>query len=429
MTLDLSFPHQRALDDLLQAERLMREKNESVIHGLQQTLTDLAIRLDGERFESLRRDDPRVPASWTVPDWNAFFAKVSLPSRGWNAPDVLAQRELQQQVEGLKARVRTLEAQLEEARARKIGSSIPDPHASRASSPLVVRDPAEKNKVLLPDAQPGPDDGTTPSADDLVGEVKSILNDLPKTAPAPFDKILNGGNRTGVDLDQIFLRYWITLYLIGRRGLSSSMEMSMILAKATGANPRTGSVRRAMEHLADINMLFARTIGSGAPRTSLKLNRLSPAGEKLYEAVFHVKPVENEWARINRLHQGEQYPVHAMCLIAFAIHARRRGYRTRVLPESKRTPTPPDLWISREAESLYVEVELSEKENPAKWRNQAMLNGGKVALCAGMSKGRETLVGDCKALHLTGYASDLETMVEMNFEEIAADDPLWLEIW
>ncbi|MGA7194443.1 MAG: hypothetical protein WBW94_12510 [Anaerolineales bacterium] len=161
----------------------------------------------------------------------------------------------------------------------------------------------------------------------------------------------------------------------------------------------------------------------------MNLYRLSSEGEQLYEALFQAKPAENGWSRINRLHQGEAEIRHTVNMIAFAAHAHARGYSTRILPENKETSTPPDLWIARDGESLYVEVELSEKENPIKWKNLAKLNHGKVAIAAGTAKQHETLVNDCKAMYLTGYAMNIESIVKKSFKEITPDDPLWTEIW
>ena len=115
MTLDFAFQRQRAMDDLLEAERSMRAKNESVIRDLQQVLTEIAVRLNGERFETMRRGDPNIPSAWSAAEWKTFFSQVSLPGRGWNAPELKfqrAERELLQQIEGLKTQIKSLEMQL-----------------------------------------------------------------------------------------------------------------------------------------------------------------------------------------------------------------------------------------------------------------------------------------------------------------------------
>jgi hypothetical protein len=428
MTLDFAYQRQRAMDDLLEAERAMRAKNESAIRDLQQVLTEIAVRLNGERFESMRRGDPNIPSAWSAAEWKTFFSQVSLPGRGWNAPELKFQREQReylQQIEGLKTQIKALEMQLEKERAEKV---------NEPTTASLRRDIEPKTKTVPwpVKAMLGRDDDLTPPVDVLVNDVKSILNSLPEKVPAPFDKVLTGGYRTGKDLSQAIQRYWLMTYLIGRHRLSAFLEIDVIISRAVGLKAGAGSMHRAMEDLVSKNLVITETIKSAY--TTLALYRLSPQGEHLYEAVFRAKSIEGEWERINRRHQGEQEAQHTMNMIAFAIHARIRGYSTCILPENKQTTTQPDLWIKRGDESLYIEVELSEKENPVKWKNQAALNDGKVAICAGTAKQHEILASDCKAMHLTGYATNLETLVAIakdkkGFGFLDPDDPLWLEVW
>ena len=61
MTLD--FQHQRAMDDLLGAERAMREKNEQTIRQLRDLLAGIALLFDGTRYQDLtprRSANPRL---------------------------------------------------------------------------------------------------------------------------------------------------------------------------------------------------------------------------------------------------------------------------------------------------------------------------------------------------------------------------------
>ena len=80
-------------------------------------------------------------------------------------------------------------------------------------------------------------------------------------------------------------------------------------------------------------------------------------------------------------------------------------------------------------QTFYVEIELGQKESPSKWRNQAKLNGGKVALCAATPDTRKRLVGDCRLAKLSGMATDLETLVKVKHSTIREETPLWLEEW
>ena len=105
---NLNHSHQRAVGDLLQAERDLRQKSEDAIRAMRQVLVETANRFDGTRLESLRRDNPSVPANWGALDWKKFFDEVPVPSQGWVnktvvAPDTQTQRKLQKQITDLQA--------------------------------------------------------------------------------------------------------------------------------------------------------------------------------------------------------------------------------------------------------------------------------------------------------------------------------------
>src|ERR1700690_676168 len=223
-----------------------------------------------------------------------FFEDVTLTTRGWNTPELRDRREiqeLQQQAEAYKAKVKDLEKQLEEERTKEPAAA--SPNQARAI-------PEKKSKAApRPIAVQPQEDEITPPTSDMVKDVSSILSSLPSKVPAPYEKILDGGNRTGVILDQALQRYWIMIYLIGRWRISTWIEMDVVVSQVVGLKPGAGSMHRLLENLVEKNLVYSETIRG--PYTSLSLYRLSPEGEKMYETLFHTKPVENEWARINRL--------------------------------------------------------------------------------------------------------------------------------
>jgi hypothetical protein len=184
-----------------------------------------------------------------------------------------------------------------------------------------------------------------------------------------------------------------------------------------------------MLDLEKANILVPEILHLKSPRTALKLYRFSAEGEKLYQALFQSRPFENDWSRLIRLHEGARFPEHTLAVIVFAMHARKRGWATQVMPEVKETKSVPDVWTMRGDEKLYVEVELGEKESVTKWRNQSALNGGRTALCAATQKTRARLSADCKLDHLPGLATDLETLIKGKFKEIHSASPLWLTSW
>lgn len=418
----LNISHQRAVGDLLQAERDLRRKSEDTIRAMRQALVETANRFDGKRLEALRRDDPSIPASWGALDWKKFFDEVSVPSQGWVntvVPDTQAQRELQRQIAQLQAALHQAELELEEERAKTAVIAAP----ASVSTEITGADQTVAHAIadIPPEA--------TPALTVIVQDAIKTLGNFPQKIPAAFSNMLSGGGRSGGDLLRVFQRYWLILYLIGRWRLAASMELEESLAETVGVSAGSGSMRRVMLDLEKANVLVSEIIELKSPRTALKLYRLSSDGEKLYQALFQSRPYENDWSRLIRLHEGARFPEHTLAVIAFAMHARKRGWATQILPEVTESKSVPDAWIMRADEKLYVEVELGEKERVAKWRNQAALNGGRTALCAATQKSRARLVGDCKLDKLPGMATDLETLVRGKFKSVNAASPLWLTSW
>ena len=182
------------------------------------------------------------------------------------------------------------------------------------------------------------------------------------------------------------------------------------------------------------NLVSIEILEMSAPNTSLAMLQLTEDGRELCQ-VLGWSIAETERQRVNRYHQGEQYPQHTLALMIFAMHARFRGYRVGVLPklEMVQTNAVPDVSVSRcypgsPPETTFVEVELSSKELDAKWRNLSQLQG-RVALCARNAKRRARLVGDCKLKNLHGIATDLETLIACKVPDITDETPLWIEEW
>lgn len=156
----------------------------------------------------------------------------------------------------------------------------------------------------------------------------------------------------------------------------------------------------------------------------LGLIRLTERGQDFAQAQG-VEPVENDWARVIRLHQGEAQAEHAGLLLAFDLRARRRGWTTQVLPEVS-PPIEgfaPDLWIERDGMGLHVEVEGKyHHANAAKWQ-AARRAQGFAAIVARTPQARATLVEDCRASGVAGIATDFHRLY---YQPTAT---LWAEVW
>ncbi|MBP7688273.1 MAG: hypothetical protein KA765_10210 [Thermoflexales bacterium] len=175
--------------------------------------------------------------------------------------------------------------------------------------------------------------------------------------------------------------------------------------------PRTGLA------VTEVARVFGR-------RHWLGLIRLTERGKDLARAQG-VEPLENDWERVIRLHQGEAQAAHAGLLLAFDLRARRRGWMPQVLPEVS-PPSEgfaPDLWIERDGVGLYVEVEGKyHHANAAKWQ-AARRAQGFAAIVACTPSARATLVEDCQASGVAGIATDFHRLY---YRPTAT---LWAEAW
>jgi DNA-binding PadR family transcriptional regulator len=232
-------------------------------------------------------------------------------------------------------------------------------------------------------------------------------------------------------------RYALALHLLGKWGIVAKVEIIGILCRAVvnkntgklGVGEGSGSLKGILERLEEQGYVCLGKLGLEKIGFGLNFYRLTPLGEALYQAVEREKPVESEWARLNRLHEGEQYEEHTAACLAFAMHARRRGWGVRVLPEVAGRSAP-DVAVMRDGSHIHVEVELStgREENPAKWQNLAEANQGFVAFCAATEERRERFISACRAEHLPGMATDLKTLATP-YDDVPLDAGLWASTW
>lgn len=409
-TTALPVERDRAYEDMLLAERRLRSASEQVARDLHQVLLELAIRFNGIHLEELRRTNPAVPAHWSSTDWKDFFAGVEqvVKTPGWGQ-DQQREEELAKQITMLQRRIVELESQSVEPIVAPVQTSSP---------------PAE---ITIPISVPS-DQELTASTSALFLDLQTIQPSFPKTCPSEFRRRLDGNGRTGVDLTKAYQRYWIALYLIGRWRISSMFEIDDIQARLAGLSASSGSLRRILDNLLESNFLISEKLSLSSPRSSLKIIRLTPDGGRLFKILFGLDPQENNWERLIRLHEGDRFPNHTLAVLIFALHARKRGWATQVLPPVE-SPAAPDLLVQRGDQKYFVEVELGQREKPNKWRNLAELNDGKISLCAATPETRKRLVGDCRLDKLNGIATDLETLVKTKFQTISEETPLWLEEW
>jgi hypothetical protein len=118
MMTPLNISHQRAVGDLLQAERNLREKSEDNVRAMRRVLVETANRFDGNRLQEISRDNPAIPANWGALDWKIFFDAIPAPLNGWTKT-VVPDAQMQKQVVDLQAALAKAELNLESERAKR----------------------------------------------------------------------------------------------------------------------------------------------------------------------------------------------------------------------------------------------------------------------------------------------------------------------
>ncbi len=216
-------------------------------------------------------------------------------------------------------------------------------------------------------------------------------------------------------------------------GLSVQVEIGKYVGDATGAQYRSGAMRRVFEALEESGLIVRQTLTlqvTGNMPTRLAVARLSAEGKEFCSKGLGWQVVESDWERLIHLHEGDKQEGHTLAVLLFAAAARLRGWTVEVLPEVNGNARP-DLVITKGEKRLYVEVETGTRlhDANAKWRMNAELNGGRVALVARNVEERGVLVADCKHVAGHGMATDVETLIAGRLIEAGEGDPLWAEEW
>ncbi|HFC08256.1 MAG TPA: hypothetical protein ENJ54_00135 [Chloroflexi bacterium] len=402
---------QKSLQDLLNAERRWRKRAEQESAAFRQLLEWLAYQIGGgELVDAARRVDPKAYKQWGAEEWRRLFESVlehktqsrwrpaALPPKPQSQekpkpPQPQPQRKAQEQAQEEKPQ------QMEREPQRKVETQEQEAQKKAEATAAV----------------------TAVGISALVDALKAVPWRELDTPSMYATLARNGGKR--------WKRGLMMVYLIATQGINSRMEMAAVFSQAFGKSLATTRawVRRAGEFMVARNFLVSKRLQMSEPKTSLGVYVLSEEGRRLAERMgWNV--VESEVERIERLHEGKRFPAHTLGILTFALHARLRGWAVRVLPEHE-TATPPDVLVERDGQRLFVEVELSKKEHVAKWRNNAAMNGGRVALVAATADRRRALVADVKRLKLPGVAADLQGYIEAPVGEITPDVPLWFEEW
>jgi hypothetical protein len=387
---------ERGLEDILNSERELRKMAEVQNREMRKVLTEVAYRLAGDRMEENRKQDPGSPENWGADDWREFFAKNIQESSGWDPS------------EDLRKRLRRLEherdsaiRELEKLRRILIESK------EQITTEKIDR---EKEQEKTPDSGSG-----------TISTPKGILEkiavpEIPKKPPTRFATRLGTGTR--------WKRQALALYLMADRGLSLRLEILKVIGELANVRPNAGSLRRMIDDglISKGLVVFGILSMNLSQPSKMAVLRLTDDGRELCN-ILGWEPVESEWERLIRLHDGDRQTEHTAGVLAFTYHSRRRGWGTEVLPEVEGKAAP-DVLVKKGDERILVEVEFGE-DKPNKWRNLAELQGF-VALCAATAEKRSKLVAECKLDKLSGIATDIETLIQ---ESGGIPGKLWIEKW
>jgi len=379
----------RGLQDILHAERELRAIAEGEVSALRRELVKLAYKLAGAELEEIRRNDPNAPGSWSAGRWDQFFTEQLKSTPGWTKPEVLANRlaNLQEERQGFVKEIDELRGQLS-----------------------VVMEELECLQALGGDGIAIATDDKAPPATRLKWP------EIPTKPPARFAPKLSRGDR--------WKREALVLNLMATRGWSLRLEVLEALGAMVNVAPRSGSLKRLIDKgLATNGLVDGQVITMYLSQPSkLAVLRLTDEGRELCR-LLGWEPVESDWEKLIRYHNGEEQEAHTAAVLSFVFHARKRGWSAETVPDTGNVKAQPDAAVEKDNERVYVEVELGQ-DKPTKWRNLAEMQGF-VAICAANYEKRERLVGECKLDKIQGRATDIESLIRAS----EPPGPLWIDHW
>jgi len=205
--------------------------------------------------------------------------------------------------------------------------------------------------------------------------------------------------------------------LMAREGVSTAMEMDRL----TGMAKR--SVHDVLDSMLNLTLIESRSLRASG-RWQVRVVTLTEYGKGLCQALG-TAPVESDWEKIVRLHNGHKQPRHAALVLIAAYQARLRGWKAEVMPfDPQETPwfqpdlkvVDPDGWI------YYCEVESRTRVRPRKWARMRQVN-----LIAPTPVVRQRLAERLRQIGIPGRATDLRTLAQ---QAKAGDlSRFWLEKW
>ncbi len=214
------------------------------------------------------------------------------------------------------------------------------------------------------------------------------------------------------------------LYILAATGLSVGQELRAVMEIILGVSPGSLSIQQVFHTDLPALGLVIKETPYFIRSSRLALFRLSELGRQACQKLGW-PVVESEWDRLIRSHEGLLYPRHTLGLLAFCWQARLRDWRTELLPQVNASLEPDEL-VSKGGVEIYVEFEIRAHEKLEKWKKACRFQGF-VALCSFMPKTRISMARECKSDHVSGFATDLQTLTQSTYNSRISS--LWCEKW
>lgn len=229
------------------------------------------------------------------------------------------------------------------------------------------------------------------------------IHQIPDDPPEEF------AGRLGVGYH--WKRQAMVLYIIAKYGFSLRHEILSLLGVELNVKPSSGSLKDLVEKTLNKNNFVESgllRVNVANSQTRLRVVRLTEDGRSLCK-LLGWDPIESDWERMIRLHDGLNLERHTAAVLTFAYQARLRGWKVEVVPYGDGGNYKPDVKLKRGNKYINVEIELGENKTK-KWQ-RAMDFQGFVALCAPTKKRRGRLIMECRSKRFCGIATDLESLL------------------